>query len=177
MDDDHGSGARAHTVRLELVDEPGELLRALEPIAEHGGNLLSIFHERGSVTPRGRIPVEIDLECAPGNLEPISSALRDRGINVIRAGTETYEQEVPVLLVGRRLEEDLSATLERIERETPASVVDVSLTGATDPGQVSSGRFRLAVESGSIEYALAAVREVATDMDLRFIEPLVEGKR
>lgn len=41
----------AYTVRLELVDEPGELLRALEPIADNGGNLLSIFHERGSLTP------------------------------------------------------------------------------------------------------------------------------
>ena len=51
----------AYTVRLELVDEPGEFLRALEPIAENGGNLLSIFHERGNVTPRGHIPVDTDL--------------------------------------------------------------------------------------------------------------------
>ena len=49
---------RSYTVRLELVDEPGELLGALEPIADNGGNLLSIFHERGNVTPRGHIPVE-----------------------------------------------------------------------------------------------------------------------
>jgi len=46
---------RAYTIRLELVDEPGELLRALDPIAEKGGNLLSIFHERWNVTPRGHI--------------------------------------------------------------------------------------------------------------------------
>ena len=29
----------AYTVRLELVDEPGELLRALEPIADNGDGL------------------------------------------------------------------------------------------------------------------------------------------
>ena len=63
---DAAGEVRAHTVRLELVDEPGELLRALEPVAENGGNLLSIFHERGNVTPRGHIPVEVDLEATPG---------------------------------------------------------------------------------------------------------------
>ncbi|MDR5656665.1 amino acid-binding protein [Halodesulfurarchaeum sp. HSR-GB] len=176
MSDEHGS-TRAHTVRLELVDEPGELLRALEPIAENGGNLLSIFHERGSVTPRGRIPVEIDLECAPEQLEQITAALRDRGINVIQAGTEKYGEEVLVLLIGARLEEDLSATIERIESETPASVIDLSLSGATDTEAVSSGRFRLALEAGAADAALDAVRQVATDMDLRFVAPLVEGSR
>lgn len=174
MDDEHGGGARAHTVRLELDDEPGELLRALEPIADHGGNLLSIFHERGSVTPRGRIPVEIDVECAPSRLERITSALRDEGINVIRAGTEAYGEEVSVLLSGSRLEADLSATIERIESETPGSVVDLSLTGATTTDQVSSGRFRLAIEAGRTAETLAAVRAVADQMDLRVVEPLVE---
>ena len=177
MDDEHGGSARAHTVRLELVDEPGELLRALEPIAEHGGNLLSIFHERGSVTPRGRIPVEIDLECAPSRLEQITSALRDNGINVIRAGTETYGEEVSVLLSGPRLEEDLSDTIERIETDTPGSVIDLSLSGATDRKEVSSGRFRLAIESGQAAETLDSVRTVAEKMDLRFVEPLVEESR
>ena len=67
---------RAYTVRLELVDEPGELLRALEPIADNGGNLLSIFHERGNVTPRGHIPVEVDLEATPDRFDDIVEAHR-----------------------------------------------------------------------------------------------------
>jgi len=174
MDDDHGGGTRAHTVRLELDDEPGELLRALEPIAAHGGNLLSIFHERGSVTPLGRIPVEIDIECAPSQLERITGALRDDGINVIRAGTEEYGEEISVLLSGKQLEADLSATIETLESETPGSVVDISLSGATDNGNVSSGRFRLAIESGRAAETLRAVRSVADAMDLRVVEPLVE---
>jgi len=177
MDDDHAGGGRAHTVRLELDDEPGELLRALEPIAENGGNLLSIFHERGSVTPRGRIPVEIDLECPPSRLEQITAALREDGINVIRAGTEAYGEEVSVLLSGPRLEADLSDTIEKIESETPGSVIDLSLSGTTKSDQVSSGRFRLAIESGRTAETLRAVREVAATMDLRVVEPLVEGQR
>jgi len=50
------ANTRSYTVRLELVDEPGELLRALEPIADNGGNLLSIFHERGKRHTAGTHP-------------------------------------------------------------------------------------------------------------------------
>lgn len=177
MDDDHGGGTRAHTIRLELDDEPGELLGALEPIAAQGGNLLSIFHERGSVTPLGRIPVEIDVECTPSQLERITAALRNDGINVIRAGTEEYGEEISVLLSGRQLEADLSETIGALESETPGSVVDISLSGATDSGQVSSGRFRLAIEAGRTAETLGAVRSIADEMDLRIVEPLVEDPR
>ena len=42
--DDGHAEPQPHTIRLELADEPGELLAALEPISANGGNLLSIFH-------------------------------------------------------------------------------------------------------------------------------------
>jgi hypothetical protein len=92
---------RAYTVRLELVDEPGELLRALEPIADNGGNLLSIFHERGNLTPRGHIPVEVDLEATPERFDVIVDALRDEDINVIQAGAEAYTEELTDLLLDQ----------------------------------------------------------------------------
>jgi ACT domain-containing protein len=173
MDDEHGGVTQSHTVRLELDDEPGELLRALEPIAENGGNLLSIFHERGSVTPRGRIPVEIDLEAAPQQFDRIIEALRENGINVIRAGTTHYDEEISVLLIGHLIDQDLSDTIEQIEANSPASVVDLSLAGETNSDRVSSGRFRLALEAGRLEETLSAVREIADRKDLRFVEPLV----
>jgi len=173
MDDEHGGRRQAHTVRLELVDEPGELLRALEPIATHGGNLLSIFHERGSLTPRGRIPVEIDLEATPHQFEAIIETLREQGVNIIQAGTQRYGEEVTVLLVGHLIDTDLSDTIEKIERYPRASVVDLSLAGEEGTDHVSSARIRLAAEAGSIDEAIANVREVAASKGLRFIEPLV----
>ncbi|MFB6266569.1 MAG: amino acid-binding protein [Halodesulfurarchaeum sp.] len=173
MADERESRTQAHTVRLELVDEPGELLRALEPIAEQGGNLLSIFHERGSVTPRGRIPVEIDLECPPGRFDAIIDALRDRGINVMQAGAERYGEELSVLLVGHVIDTDLSDTVDRIEESPHATVVDLSLAGEPGTDHVSSARFRLAAEEGSVTAALETVREIAAEKDLRVVEPLV----
>lgn len=172
-----GQQLQAHTVRLELVDEPGELLNALRPIAEAGANLLSVFHERGSLTPRGRIPVEVDLECTPRQFEGIVDSLRDAGVNVIQAGTEVYGEQVTVLLVGHLIETDLSDTLSRIEGCADASVVDFSLTDEAGTDHVSSARMRLAATEGTVEDALATVREVATDKDLQVVEPLVGGER
>lgn len=166
---------RAYTVRLELVDEPGELLRALAPIANNGGNLLSIFHERGNLTPRGQIPVEVDLEATPERFDQVVEALRDAGVNVIQAGAERYSEELTVLLVGHLVESDLSDTLSRIEASGSASVADVSLSAPNGTDQVSSARLRLVMNTDGVTQAMETVRTVAADKQLRLIEPLAAG--
>jgi ACT domain-containing protein len=172
---DGGERPQAHTVRLELVDEPGQLLAALRPIAENGGNLLSIFHERGNLTPRGHIPVEVDLECPPDRFDRIVEALRENGINVIQAGAERYGEQLTLLLVGHLVDTDLSDTLRRITESTDGSVTDLSLSAPEGTEDVSSARLRLATRSGHTEDVLATVREVAGEKDLRVVEPLPEG--
>lgn len=167
---------RAHTVRLELDDEPGELLNALGPIADHGGNLLSIFHERGNLTPRGRIPVEVDVEATPERFDRIVEALREAGVNVVAAGTERYSEELTVLLIGHLLETDVSDTLARIESNSSTSVADVSLTVADEPANVSSARIRIATQFGETDHALTTIRAVANEKDLTVIAPLTRGE-
>jgi ACT domain-containing protein len=165
----------AYTVRLELVDRPGELLRALEPIADNGGNLLSIFHERGNLTPRGHIPVEVDLEATPVRFDAIVDALQDEDINVIQAGADRYGEAVTLVLVGHLVETDLSNTLARIEDATSASVTDFSLSAPEGKEDTSSARVRLATESGTVDRVVTAVRDIAAEKDLRVVEPLTAG--
>jgi len=165
----------AYTVRLELVDRPGELLRALEPIAEHGGNLLSIFHERGNLTPRGHIPVEVDLEANTEQFDDIVTALREEGINVIQAGAEQYSEELVIVLVGHLVETDLSHTLSRLQSETGSSVRDFSLSAPEGDSGASSARLRLATQSGQVEEVIGTVREIAAEKQLRVVEPLAGG--
>ncbi|MGM0590573.1 MAG: amino acid-binding protein [Halobacteriota archaeon] len=172
---DGGERPQPHTIRLELRDEPGQLLATLGPIADHGGNLLSIFHERGNITPRGRIPVEIDIECPPDRFESIVEALRDEGVNVVQAGAERYGEEVTVLLLGHLIDTDLSDTLRRIESCTDASVDDLSLSAPRGTDDVSSARLRLATRTGRTTEALAYVRDIAEEKELNMIEPLTEG--
>ena len=166
---------RAYTVRLELVDEPGALLNALEPIADNGGNLLSIFHERGNLTPRGHIPVEVDLEATPERFEGIVEALREAGINVIQAGAERYSEAVTVVLSGHLINTDLSDTVSRIQDATNATVTDLSLSAPEGTEDASSARIRLATEQDATEGVIDTVREVAGEKDLRVIEPLGPG--
>jgi len=161
-----------HTVRLELVDEPGQLLAALHPIADNGGNLLSIYHERGNKTPRGRIPVEVDFEATQERFDEIVAALRNEGVNVMQAGTERYAEEVTLLLFGHLIDTDLSDTLSRIEACASASVADVSLAAPQGTEEASSARLRLEARAGETDQALAAVRELADEKELRLIEPL-----
>jgi ACT domain-containing protein len=166
------SDARPHTVRLELTDEPGELLNALRPIAENGGNLLSIYHERGNLTPRGRIPVEVDLECLPERFSGIVEALKAEGITVIQAGEEQYAEEVSVVLVGPLIETDLSDTLRWFEECANLSVLDLSLSAPEDDRP--SARLRLAAHAGGVSDALARVRELADEKGLLVIEPQLD---
>lgn len=167
------AGTSTHTVRLELVDEPGELLRALRPIADNGGNLLSIYHERGNITPRGHIPVEIDLEATDERFETIVEALRDANVNVIQAGTELYSEELTVVLVGHLIDTDLSDTLRRIEDCDASSVADVSLSAPEGTDRHSSARLRLATRAGETGRALETIRTVADEKGFDVVEPLV----
>ncbi|WP_440990532.1 amino acid-binding protein [Haloarchaeobius baliensis] len=168
---------RAYTVRLELVDEPGELMRALRPIAENGGNLLSVFHERGNLTPRGNIPVEVDLECSPGRFDDVVAGLRDAGVTVTQAGADGYAEEVTLLLVGHLVDTDLSDTLATVESCSGASVTDFSLDAPAGTDEQSSARLRLAVDPPQVEDVLSVVRDVADRKGLQVVEPLVEGER
>ncbi len=167
----------AYTVRLELTDRPGELLRALEPIAETGGNLLSIFHERGNLTPRGDIPVEVDLEATPERFEQIVDALKAADITVIEAGSDRYSEEIVVVLVGHLVETDLSHTLSQIQEASGASIKDFALSAPEGENAESSARLRMATEAGKSEQILAAIREIAGDKELSVIEPLGEVDR
>jgi ACT domain-containing protein len=172
---DSQDDVHAYTIRLELVDEPGELLRALSPIADNGGNLLSIFHERGNVTPRGHIPVEVDLEATPERFETIVAALRAADFDIIQAGADRYTEALTVVLSGHIVRSDLSDTLSQIQDAADATVTDLSLSAPDGTDDVSSARLRLATDAEEVRDVLATVRDVAQTKDLRVIEPLAAG--
>ncbi|MFB6104191.1 MAG: amino acid-binding protein [Halobacteriaceae archaeon] len=169
-----GGEARAYTVRLELDDRPGELLEALEPIADHGGNLLGIVHERGSLTPRGRVPVEVDVACQPGQFDRIVAALRDAGVTVTRAGEERYGESLVVLLIGDLVETDLSDTLTTVQAVDGVDVTGMTLEAPEGTAEQSSARLHLATLAGDVAAALGAVQSVAEEKDLQVVEPVTE---
>ena len=162
---------QVYTVRIELVDQPGELVRALAPVSDNGGNLLSIHHERGNVTPSGRIPVEIGLEAHPDRFEAIVSDLRAAGIDVVQAGEERYSERLTVVLAGDLLAAGLSDIVAEIEDRTDAAVTDISLAAPSAQDAAASTRLQIATNEQYPERVLAVVRTIASDRGLTLIEP------
>jgi ACT domain-containing protein len=162
---------QAHTIRLELVDDPGELLNALQPISENGGNLLSIFHERGNITPRGYIPVEIDLECSPERFNDIIAGLREEGINVVQAGTERYSESIIVIISGHLIDTGLSDTLTKIRKKSNTSITTLDLEAPDGTQDVSSARLELSTAMDEAEKTLEIIKEIADDKNLFVVEP------
>lgn len=169
-------GLTTHTLRLELADEPGELAAALDPIAENGGNLLSVFHERGNRTPGGRIPVEVTIDCPSRTFDDVIEGLRDRGVTVVAADEEYYGEGFRVLLTGHLVETDLSGTLREIEGDSTVSVEGLSLSAPDGVEAVSSAYLRLGARSGERAAALEKVRAVAEQRGLTVVEPLEVGE-
>lgn len=169
-------GVTTHTLRLELVDEPGELAAALDPIAENGGNLLSVFHERGSRTPGGRIPVEVAVDCPAGKFDDVVEGLREQGVTVVAADEEYYGEAFRVLLTGHLVDTDLSGTLREIESASTVSVEELSLTAPDGVEAISSAYLRLGARSGERGAALDRVREIADRKELTVVEPLEVGE-
>lgn len=163
---------QAYTIRLELVDEPGELMRALEPIANNGGNLLSIYHKRGNTTPRGYIPVEIDMEATPERFGVIVENLRGAGVKVVQAGTERYSENITVILSGHLVDTDLSDTLTRIREDSDTSIKALSLSAPDGTQDVSSARLEVATAERKVGETMDVIRRVASKKDLKIIEPV-----
>ncbi|MFL2520765.1 MAG: amino acid-binding protein [Halobacteriales archaeon] len=163
------NGPRAYVVRLELADRPGELLRVLEPIASSGGNLLSIFHERGDITPRGKIPVEIDLECSQEQFESILSSYLDLDIQVTQSGEELYRGELVVLLIGDAIANDLSSVVASIDASGSVAVIESSVNRSIESPAEASSILRLAIKEGDQLQAVDSVKSIVSKYDLHFM--------
>ncbi|QLG29540.1 amino acid-binding protein [Halorarum halophilum] len=169
------SEAQVRTIRLELVDEPGELLRALQPISENRGNLQSIFHERGNITPLGHIPVEVDVEATSEQFDAIVTSLREADINVVQAGTERYSESITLLLFGHLVDTGISDTLTQIRERTNSSITAFSLSSPEGTQDVSSARLRLGTAVGEAENTIEEIRQIMEQKDIQIIEPLALG--
>ncbi|WP_347017015.1 threonine ammonia-lyase [Acinetobacter seifertii] len=68
-------------IRVELPDNPGALARLTAIIAEQGGNIYELRHERFAATSRAKesaVSVDVELKSAP-DLEPLIQAMQLEG--------------------------------------------------------------------------------------------------
>ena len=74
---------RTATLRIELMDKPGMLKDVTNIIADHGGNVTGVHHDRGRSENINECILRIDLETRNyEHIEEILAAMRQQGIKV-----------------------------------------------------------------------------------------------
>ena len=162
-------------MKLEMRDQPGQLVAALQPISAVGGNIIAVIHQRETPAATETLDVQIVLELPEGRLARLLELLREQGVNVVRIGEERLLYECTMIMIGHLMHTDLSDTVDRIDTTGSAEVTDLSLAM---PAISSPSSARITIRSTTREEmkkAIRILRSVAEQKDLLIIEPLEDA--
>src|SRR5512138_100667 len=162
-------------MKLEMKDSPGQLVAALKPISEVGGNIIAVIHQRDPDVDGDTLNVQIVLELPKGRLENLIALLKDQGVHIQRIGEERLLYQRTVILIGHLMHTGFSDTVDQIDTTGFAEVTGLSMSM---PGisERSSARLTIrAVSRDDMEAALAILRRVAQQKSLLLIEPLEDA--
>jgi len=159
------------TMDLELKDIPGQLVKALEPISDAGGNIVSIVHHHEQRTSRGTIPLLVIFDMEDG-LGALKEKLESRGIKIVRFNQVRLLERKTVVLVGHIIHSDIRDTIEQIDSTGYAEVVDLAMSM---PGITLKSSARIGINAtgkGDMKKAIRLLRNIAREKDLLLIEPI-----
>ncbi|WAI01056.1 amino acid-binding protein [Methanogenium organophilum] len=159
-------------MKLEMKDSPGQLVAALKPISDMGGNILSVIHERDPEADGGLLDVQIMCEISEGTLDTLLSQYRSQGISVLRVGEERFLVRRSIILIGHLIHTDISDTIDKIDSTGYAEVHELSMVM---PAINEPSSAKMTIKSDCItdvNRALAILRDVAREKELLIIESL-----
>ena len=157
---------------IELKDIPGQLVRALEPISELGGNIISVMHHHEKKTPLGNIPVQVVFEMDERNVDALVERLRERGVNVLRVGKERLKASKRVILIGHIVHSDIRDIIDSIDRTGFAEVVELSLEMPAIEKKSSASLKISAVSDEKLEDAMRILAEKLREKGIILISPI-----
>ena len=157
---------------IELKDIPGQLVRALQPVSDSGGNIVSVVHHHDKKTPSGRIPVQLVVELDEQRLERLVRALTERGVHVVRTGEERLKESMVVLLIGHIVHSDLRETIDCIDRTGFAEVVALSLSMPSVDEESSASVTISAIGDKELREALHILERTAKEKGIMVIAPI-----
>lgn len=158
-------------MNLDLKDVPGSLLKALEPISSHGGNIISVLHSRGE---KDLVDVKIKFSVRDlASLEIIKKALGEDKIHVndiLVEGREYYSKaSLAFILVGHVIDSDVRDTIDRINHLGLVSDIDVIMP---DPNKKSSVLMHVDVDEKKLPKLFETVDEICEEKDFLLIKSL-----
>lgn len=161
-------------MKLEMKDTPGQLVAALKPISDVGGNIIAVIHRHDPTTQSETLDVEIMLELPENRLDNLISLITSQGVHVLRVDEKRFLIRKSVILIGHLMHTDLSDTVNCIDRTGLAEVAELSMVMPTINEPSSA---KITIKSGSLEdmeIALDVLRDVAGQKRFLIIEPLEE---
>ncbi|MEM2307244.1 MAG: ACT domain-containing protein [Candidatus Bathyarchaeia archaeon] len=150
---------------LALADKPGQLLRALEPIAKNGGNIISIIHERDRPV-EGYVPVSLVVDFpSRQNFRNAINELKSLGIAIIRSEEVVEKIRLTFILIGNV---DLRRVVESRIRDMGVIGLEVSTPRL---GEVSV-KLDVEVPAENADELIDELKELAKEHNALLISPI-----
>lgn len=160
------------SMKLEIRDTPGQLVAALMPISDVGGNIKTVIHEHDFASDKRSLGVEVVIEIPQERLNALLALFKERGITVIRFGEERMHYRQSVILIGHLIHTNLGDTVDRIDKTGFAEVTNMSLAMPAIPERSSAKCTIKALSREYMDKAIEILRDVSKQKDILMIEPL-----
>jgi ACT domain-containing protein len=156
---------------LKLKDVPGMLIKALEPISTHGGNIISVTHSRGE---KGLVSVHVSFKVRDqSSLNLIRKALEKQGIHIseieIEGRTYYTKKSLSFILLGHVIDTDIRDTLDRINDVGMVSGIEVVMPA---PNQKSSVLMDVEIDEKSNGELIRLVERICKEKDFLLVRSL-----
>ena len=129
---------------LELLDVPGQLLDALDPIGKLGANIVAVIHQRDVKTERGTIPVHISIEGDRETLKRVLKSIEEMDIQIIEVDGVVKKEKITTILIGNIVDKDLKETIKVLNNIKGVRVADLNLKMSDNPEESAS---RIVIEA------------------------------
>jgi ACT domain-containing protein len=153
---------------LELIDVPGQLLDALNPIGKLGANIVAIIHQRDVKTERGTIPVQITIEGDKQTLDRVMKSIEESETQLIAVDGVLRKEQIITILIGNIVGEDVQDTLARLNRLKGVRVADLDLK-MSDPPENSATKIIIEADYGQKRNVLKKIKEIGNQKGLLVI--------
>jgi ACT domain-containing protein len=144
---------------LELLDVPGQLLDALDPIGRLGANIVAVIHQRDVKTERGTIPVQITIEGDKETLNQVLNVIEEAGIQIMEVDGILRKEKITTILVGNIVDKDVKDTVELLNNIEGVMVADLDLKMSDNP-EKSASRIVVEAEHGRKKEVMARIKEI-----------------
>ena len=143
---------------LELLDVPGQLLDALEPIGKLGANIVTVIHQRDVKTERGTIPVHLTLEGDEETLKRVLNTIEENDIQIIEVDGVVKKETITTILIGNIVDQDLKETVRELNSIEGVRVADLNLKMSDNP-ENSASRIVIETDYGRKNELMQSIKE------------------